>query len=60
MCKSLIEALNESEERLEQYIRDFKDQVDSSTNARIDAELLQEAMHRLAEIKRNKKTCYKE
>ncbi|MBF2599183.1 hypothetical protein IA929_04100 [Listeria seeligeri] len=37
MCKSLIEALDESEERLGQYIREFKDQVDSSPNARIDA-----------------------
>ncbi|PZF90331.1 hypothetical protein C1903_03830 [Listeria ivanovii] len=52
ICKSLFEALNESEDRLEQSICDFKDQVDASPNARIDAELLQEAMHRLAEIKR--------
>lgn len=52
ICKSILEALDESEERLEQYIRDFGDQVDSSPNARIDAELLHEAMSRLADIKR--------
>ncbi|CAM2361545.1 T7SS effector LXG polymorphic toxin [Listeria seeligeri] len=52
ICKSIIEALDESEERLQQYIHDFGDQVDSSPNARIDAELLQEAMSRLADIKR--------
>ncbi len=42
ICKSLIEALDESEERLERYIREFGEQVDSSYNARIDAEMLQE------------------
>ncbi|EKF1959362.1 hypothetical protein OYM88_001830 [Listeria monocytogenes] len=52
ICKSLIEALNESEERLERYIHEFGEQVDSSYNARIDAEMLQEAIFRLAEIKR--------
>lgn len=52
ICKSLIEALDESEERLERYIREFGEQVDSSYNARIDAEMLQEAIFRLAEIKR--------
>ncbi|MBF2504242.1 T7SS effector LXG polymorphic toxin [Listeria marthii] len=52
ICKSLIEALDESEERLERYIQEFGEQVDSSYNARIDAEMLQEAIFRLAEIKR--------
>ncbi|MBC2013496.1 hypothetical protein HCB13_11590 [Listeria marthii] len=52
MSKSIIEALDESEDRLERYIQDFRDQVDPSPNARIDAELLQEAMNRLADIKR--------
>ncbi|MHC5409202.1 T7SS effector LXG polymorphic toxin [Listeria seeligeri] len=52
ICKSITEALDESEERLQQYIHDFGDQVDASPNARIDAELLQEAMSRLADIKR--------
>lgn len=51
ICKSLIEELNESEDRLELYIREFGEQVDSSYNARIDAERLQEAIIRLAEIK---------
>ncbi|MGC9340804.1 T7SS effector LXG polymorphic toxin [Listeria ivanovii] len=52
LCKTLIEALNESEDRLEQYIREFGEQVDPSPNSRVDAQLLQEAMDRLAEIKR--------
>ncbi|SDX29374.1 Bacillus transposase protein [Listeria ivanovii subsp. londoniensis] len=52
LCKILIEALNESEDRLEQYIREFGEQVDPSPNSRVDAQLLQEAMDRLAEIKR--------
>lgn len=55
ICKSILEALDESEDKLEQYIHDFGDQVDSSPNARIDAELLQEAMSRLADIKRKQK-----
>ncbi|EGK1804039.1 transposase [Listeria monocytogenes] len=52
ISKSIIEALDVSEDRLERYIQDFRDQVDPSPNARIDAELLQEAMNRLADIKR--------
>ncbi|AIS61076.1 Bacillus transposase protein [Listeria ivanovii subsp. londoniensis] len=52
LCKTLIEALNESEDRLEQYIREFGEQVDPSPNSRVDAQLLQEFMDRLAEIKR--------
>ncbi|EPR4667169.1 T7SS effector LXG polymorphic toxin [Listeria monocytogenes] len=52
ISKSIIEALDLSEDRLERYIQDFRDQVDPSPNARIDAELLQEAMNRLAVIKR--------
>ncbi|NVR71965.1 EndoU domain-containing protein [Listeria monocytogenes] len=52
LCKTLIEALNESEDRLEQYIREFGEQVDPSPNSKVDAQLLQEAMDRLAEIKR--------
>ncbi|MBC1412635.1 transposase [Listeria welshimeri] len=52
ICKTIIEALNESENSLKSYIQDFSVQVDSSFDARIDAELLQEAMTRLTDIRR--------
>ncbi|MBC1515422.1 T7SS effector LXG polymorphic toxin [Listeria immobilis] len=52
ICKILIEALNESEDRLERYIREFGEQVDPSPNSRVDAQLLQELMDKVAVIKR--------
>ncbi|MBV1546956.1 LXG domain-containing protein [Listeria monocytogenes] len=42
LCDAIIEAMNESEERLAQYIADFHAQVDSSADARIDADGLYE------------------
>ncbi|MCD2223121.1 LXG domain-containing protein [Listeria cossartiae] len=42
LCDAIIEAMNESEERLAQYIADFHTQVDGSTDARIDADGLYE------------------
>lgn len=52
IAQSILEALEESEERLAQYIREFGSQVDSSPSARIDAEILQEAMAKVASLKR--------
>ncbi|EAD0076990.1 transposase [Listeria monocytogenes] len=42
LCDAIIEAMNESEERLAQYIVDFHAQVDGSADARIDADGLYE------------------
>lgn len=42
LCDAIIEAMNESEERLAQYIADFHAQVDGSADARIDANGLYE------------------
>ncbi|WP_181392621.1 T7SS effector LXG polymorphic toxin [Listeria monocytogenes] len=42
LCDAIIEAMNESEERLAQYIADFHAQVDSSADAIIDADGLYE------------------
>ncbi len=42
LCDALIEAMNESEERLSQYIRDFQEEVDSSLDTKIDADGLYE------------------
>ncbi|HDA6245781.1 TPA: LXG domain-containing protein [Listeria monocytogenes] len=42
LCDAIIEAMNESEERLAQYIADFHAKVDSSADARIDADGLYE------------------
>ncbi|OFF55781.1 hypothetical protein BJM31_03035 [Listeria monocytogenes] len=42
LCDAIIEAMNESEERLAQYIADFHAQVDSSADAKIDADGLYE------------------
>ncbi|EAG0205136.1 transposase [Listeria monocytogenes] len=38
LCDAIIEAMNESEERLAQYIADFHAQVDGSADAKIDAD----------------------
>ncbi|WP_271006143.1 T7SS effector LXG polymorphic toxin [Listeria seeligeri] len=42
LCDALIEAMDESEERLAQYIRDFQEEVDSSLDTKIDADGLYE------------------
>ncbi|EAC7885213.1 transposase [Listeria monocytogenes] len=42
LCDAIIEAMNESEERLAQYIADFHARVDGSADARIDADGLYE------------------
>ncbi|EMY5606294.1 T7SS effector LXG polymorphic toxin [Listeria monocytogenes] len=42
LCDAIIEAMNESEERLAQYIADFHAQVDGSADAKIDADGLYE------------------
>ncbi|MBC2186119.1 transposase [Listeria sp. FSL L7-0253] len=42
LCDAIIEAMNESEDRLAQYIADFHAQVDGSADARIDADGLYE------------------
>ncbi|EHV5202780.1 LXG domain-containing protein [Listeria monocytogenes] len=42
LCDAIIEAMNESEERLAQYIADFHAQVDGSADARIDPDGLYE------------------
>ncbi|EQC1983075.1 LXG domain-containing protein [Listeria innocua] len=42
LCDAIIEAMNESEERLAQYIADFHTQVDGSADAKIDADGLYE------------------
>lgn len=42
LCDAIIEAMDESEERLQQYIQDFHAQVDSSPDAKIDADGLYE------------------
>ncbi|EAD9919987.1 hypothetical protein FFC00_08350 [Listeria monocytogenes] len=42
LCDAIIEAMNESEERLTQYIADFHAQVDGSADAKIDADGLYE------------------
>ncbi|ENG4425160.1 transposase [Listeria monocytogenes] len=42
LCDAIIKAMNESEERLAQYIADFHAQVDGSADAKIDADGLYE------------------
>ncbi|MBC1996671.1 hypothetical protein HCJ19_14255, partial [Listeria seeligeri] len=42
LCDALVEAMDESEERLTQYIRDFQEEVDSSLDTKIDADGLYE------------------
>ncbi|HAO5824005.1 TPA: hypothetical protein IQC23_000361 [Listeria monocytogenes] len=42
LCDAIIEAMDESEERLGQYIQDFHAEVDSSPDAKIDADGLYE------------------
>lgn len=42
LCDAIIEAMDESEERLGQYIQDFHAEVDNSPDAKIDADGLYE------------------
>ncbi|EAH3957066.1 LXG domain-containing protein [Listeria monocytogenes] len=42
LCDAIVEAMNESEERLARYIADFHAQVDGSADAKIDADGLYE------------------
>ncbi|ECB9816751.1 TPA: hypothetical protein H1645_002685 [Listeria monocytogenes] len=60
ICQSIIEALDESEERLAQYIREFGSQVDSSPSARIDAEILQEAMAKVSHLQRKEEDLHRQ
>ncbi|HHT5731880.1 TPA: LXG domain-containing protein, partial [Listeria monocytogenes] len=60
ICQSIIEALDESEERLAQYIREFGSQVDSSPSARIDAETLQEAMAKVSQLQRKEEDLHRQ
>lgn len=60
ICQSIIEALYESEERLSQYIREFGSQVDSSPSARIDAEILQEAMAKVSQLQRKEEDLHRQ
>ncbi|HHT5817899.1 TPA: T7SS effector LXG polymorphic toxin, partial [Listeria monocytogenes] len=60
ICQSIIEALDESEERLAQYIREFGSQVDSSPSARIDAEILQEAMAKVSQLQRKEEDLHRQ
>lgn len=60
IAQSILEALEESEERLAQYIREFGSQVDSSPSARIDAEILQEAMAKVASLKRKEEDLHRQ
>ncbi|MBC2131108.1 LXG domain-containing protein [Listeria innocua] len=60
IAQSIIEALDESEERLAQYIREFGSQVDSSPSARIDAEILQEAMAQARRLQRKEEDLHRQ
>ncbi|MBC2126066.1 LXG domain-containing protein [Listeria innocua] len=60
IAQSIIEALNESEERLAKYIREFGSQVDSSPSARIDAEILQEAMAQVRQLQRKEEDLHRQ
>ncbi|EAD7780034.1 T7SS effector LXG polymorphic toxin [Listeria monocytogenes] len=55
---TIIEAMNESEERLKQYIQDFHDQVDPSPNAKIDADGLYELGQMIDRIESKKEALY--
>ncbi|MBC2125813.1 T7SS effector LXG polymorphic toxin [Listeria innocua] len=54
LCDAIIEAMNESEERLAQYIADFHAQVDGSADARIDADGLYELAKMIDRIEAKK------
>ncbi|EAE9331429.1 hypothetical protein BVM19_05135 [Listeria monocytogenes] len=54
LCDAIIEAMNESEERLAQYIADFHAQVDGSADAKIDADGLYELRKMIDRIEAKK------
>ncbi|EAC8104513.1 hypothetical protein IA51_06270 [Listeria monocytogenes] len=58
LCDTIIEAMNESEERLKRYIQDFHDQVDPSPNAKIDADGLYELGQMIDRIESKKEALY--
>ncbi|EAD2623980.1 TPA: hypothetical protein H1128_000417 [Listeria monocytogenes] len=58
LCETIIEAMNESEERLKRYIQDFHDQVDPSPNAKIDADGLYELGQMIDRIESKKEALY--
>ncbi|TYU45145.1 T7SS effector LXG polymorphic toxin [Listeria monocytogenes] len=58
LCDTIIEAMNESEERLKRYIQDFQDQVDPSPNAKIDADGLYELGQMIDRIESKKEALY--
>ncbi|EAC3359561.1 transposase [Listeria monocytogenes] len=60
LCDAIIEAMNESEERLAQYIADFHAQVDSSSDARIDADGLYELGKMIDRIEAKKEALVKQ
>lgn len=58
LCEAIIEAMNESESRLKQFIQDFANQVDSSSNAKIDAAGLYELGQMIDRIESKKESLY--
>ncbi|MBC1361244.1 hypothetical protein HCJ09_07010 [Listeria welshimeri] len=58
LCDTIIEAMNESEERMKRYIQDFHDQVDPSPNAKIDADGLYELGQMIDRIESKKEALY--
>ncbi|EJH5062462.1 transposase [Listeria monocytogenes] len=60
LCDAIIEAMNESEERLAQYIADFHAQVDGSAGAKIDADGLYELGKMIDRIEAKKEALVKQ
>lgn len=60
LCDAIIEAMNESEERLAQYITDFHAQVDGSADAKIDADGLYELGKMIDRIEAKKEALVKQ
>ncbi|HBM3444450.1 TPA: EndoU domain-containing protein [Listeria innocua] len=58
LCDTIIEAMNESEERMKRYIQDFHNQVDPSPNAKIDADGLYELGQMIDRIESKKEALY--
>lgn len=58
LCDTIIEAMNESEERMKRYIQAFHDQVDPSPNAKIDADGLYELGQMIDRIESKKEALY--
>ncbi|MBC1486127.1 hypothetical protein HB897_07800 [Listeria seeligeri] len=60
ITQSILEALDESEERLAQYIREFGSQVDSSPSCKVDAQVLQEVMDKVSQLQRKEETLHEQ